>query len=309
MNNRRELLSGIFAALVSIIIIGGSFVVATTEVRPSVAMNITITPTSTGFPTQIILVTQRPGEPTYTPSPTITTPSSTPTSAAVACSPPPDWSEIILQPGDTLDSLSKTYNTSTKTLKESNCLVGNSLIAGTIFYVPGVPLPTDPPCGPPPGWVYYIVQEGDTLFRISRAYGVSVAQLQAANCLGSSSTIRVGQKLYVPNVTPKLPSSTPMMTATSTPMPSATPTTSKPSASPTPVPTKITTAAPTNSPTATDTSTPTPEPATSIPTNTATSTATSTFTPTPTSTFTSTFTPTSTSTATLTSTETFTPVP
>ena len=313
MNSRREVLTGIFGALISIIIIAGSFAVAMTEVRSPVAQNLTSTLTPTSIPTHIILVTQRPGEPTYTPSPTFTLPppSFTPTSAVASCQPPSGWSAITLQPGDTLESLARTYNTTPEALKQANCLVGNSLVPGTIFYVPGAPPPTEIPCGPPPGWVYYIVKEGDTLYSISRLYGVSVAQLQAANCMGSSTKIRVGQKLYVPNVTPNLPSPTPMPTQTSSPEPSAT-NTLLPSATSTPItpspnPTQIpptnpaptdtpaptNTPVPTDTPIVTDTSVPptltftsTPEPTTQVPTEIPTSTIPPTITPHPTDTFT-----------------------
>ncbi len=106
----------------------------------------THTPTLTSFPTHIILVTQRPGEPTYTPSPTLEVPISlTPTSATVTCLLPAGWSSIVVQPGDTLESLAQIYDVSSEMLKEANCLVGNSLVSGTIFYVPGTPPPTDIP--------------------------------------------------------------------------------------------------------------------------------------------------------------------
>ena len=97
MSIQREVLTGTLAALTSIIIIAGSFAVATTESRSATAQNEMFTPTLTSFPTHIILVTQRPGEPTYTPSPT-SLPSLTPTTDdLLACLPPAGWSEILLQ--------------------------------------------------------------------------------------------------------------------------------------------------------------------------------------------------------------------
>ena len=250
MSIQREVLTGALAALTSIIIIAGSFAVATTESRTTTAQIEMSTPTLTSFPTHIILVTQRPGEPTYTPSPS-PFPSLTPTTttADLACLPLAGWSEILLQPGDTLESLAQTYDTSPKTLKNANCLVGTSLIPGTIFFVPGAPPPTDIPCGPPSGWVYYIVKKGDTLYSIGRAYGVSVSQLQRANCLGSSTTIRIGQKLYVPNVTPIQPSSTPTIYKSPSPEPTLTHTQLPPSATPTLIPPSLTPMPPTNTPT------------------------------------------------------------
>ena len=45
---------------------------------------------------------------------------------------------------------------------------------------------------------YYTVERGDTLYRISREYGVTVAQLKDWNNL-SSNTISIGQQLVVSN--------------------------------------------------------------------------------------------------------------
>jgi murein DD-endopeptidase MepM/ murein hydrolase activator NlpD len=51
--------------------------------------------------------------------------------------------------------------------------------------------------------VYHTVQKGETLWRISRTYGVSVAEVTEANGL-SSYDIRVGQKLLIPGATRRL---------------------------------------------------------------------------------------------------------
>ena len=49
--------------------------------------------------------------------------------------------------------------------------------------------------------VTHIVQPGQTLFRISQAYGVTVAQLMEANRLTASAPLRVGQHLCIPGGT------------------------------------------------------------------------------------------------------------
>jgi spore germination protein len=51
----------------------------------------------------------------------------------------------------------------------------------------------------------YIVRPGDTLFRIALSYNISSPQLQRANCMGSSTTIYTGQRLWVPNVPTRTP--------------------------------------------------------------------------------------------------------
>jgi len=57
-------------------------------------------------------------------------------------------------------------------------------------------------CGPYRGWVRgYIVQPGDTLYRIALKHGVTVAQLQRANCL-TDTLIFAGERLWVPFMLP-----------------------------------------------------------------------------------------------------------
>jgi LysM repeat protein len=61
--------------------------------------------------------------------------------------------------------------------------------------------PTPTPCGPPAGWVIYIVQPGDTLFSLARNTGTTPDQLLLANCL-TGSTIIAGQGIFVPRLPP-----------------------------------------------------------------------------------------------------------
>ncbi len=66
---------------------------------------------------------------------------------------------------------------------------------------PQVTLPTvaiGTGCKPRSGWGYYIVQQGDTLFGIARQTGVSLTELQQANCIANPSAIYYGQVIFVP---------------------------------------------------------------------------------------------------------------
>lgn len=70
---------------------------------------------------------------------------------------------------------------------------------------PGAESPTSPPraSGPSgrreaPERGVHIVQAGETLWRISRAYGIPVDELARANGIAQSSTLSVGQRLVVP---------------------------------------------------------------------------------------------------------------
>lgn len=118
-------------------------------------------------------------------------------------------------------------------------------------------------CTPPAGWVIYVVRSGDTLYRLAQLYGVSVARLQQANCMGTSTILIAGTRLYVPNVPTR--TYTPVSTPAHTLVPTSTATESLPSLTPTLYPTNIPTFTlpPTHTPTAslpTDTPTGTPVP-------------------------------------------------
>lgn len=217
------------------------------------------------------------------PSPSPTVPLPTPTAPSViypTCIPPAGWLPYQVQPGDTLYSLAWRAGISVYALVEGNCLGGEALPIGRIIYLPPLffATPTSVPCGPPPGWVRYIVQPGDTLWNLSYRLGISIEAIRWANCL-YGYTLWVGQPLYLPAYPPPL-SPTPFPTFTPTPtfLPTFTPTpTPWPTFTATPVTTPTITATPTPVPSITPTPTETP-----IPTPTDTSTPTPTETPTPT---------------------------
>jgi LysM repeat protein len=131
---------------------------------------------------------------------------------------------VISYPGDTLEILALRYHTTPGVLMAANCLVSPNLLPGYGIYVPPVPTVTPIPCGAPFGWVQYIVQPGDNLYRVSQLFRVSIAQLQQANCLGYSTTIYLGQRLWVPNVATSTPPATPIIIefGTVTPVPTNT---------------------------------------------------------------------------------------
>lgn len=181
-----------------------------------------------------------------------------------ACPPPAGWIAVIVGASDTLESLALRYGTSSAVLAQANCLVTGTLTAGALLYVPSagmtatspvptlyvspIPTRTSIPCGAPYGWVRYTVQPGDTLYHIATSYGITTEQLQRANCLGSSTTIRIGQLLWVPNLPTRTPTFEPpyftptveptepftetVMPFTTTPEPTATDVPTEPPTSP-----------------------------------------------------------------------------
>ena len=235
----------------------------------------------TPTPQPIILATNTLSVPTATfPPPT-------------SCPPPAGWIAITVQPGDDLVTLAMRYQSTPENLLIANCLFSTDLPTGSILYVPPFPTQTSVPCGPPPGWVRYIVQPGNTIYSLSQAFGVSSAQLRFANCLSPNQyNLAVGQSIWVPNYATRTPRAT--ATATLTPVSIIFPTITR-TATVTPTATNIPTATATNVPTSTATQTPVPSSTptatvvaspTTLPTATATITAFPSATPPSTSTFT-----------------------
>jgi LysM repeat protein len=167
-------------------------------VIPRPARHLTPAPTALAVTITLTPELQSTARPSPSGISTLTPPSS--------CVSPSGWSPITIQAGDTLDDLAEKYNVPMEALIQANCLVTEELITGTILFVPGMP-PTESSnrCGSPSDWVLYTVQPGDNLYRLSLAFGVTLAELQFANCMGNSNLIRAGQRIFVPNVATRTP--------------------------------------------------------------------------------------------------------
>jgi LysM repeat protein len=212
MQNLRQLGGGVIIALVSVILVIGGISLALSENLPSQATPTAIPPTiSLNFPTATFTVSAALSEtPTLT---TTTTPFLTDTASPtntllvqVSCTPPSGWIRIYTTANDTMYSLAQRYKVTAENLGAANCLTSFDIPVGFALYVPPVPTVTVVPCGPPAGYVKrYVVQPGDNLYRIALSYGITYQQLQRANCMGSSTTIYVGQLLWVPNIPTRTP--------------------------------------------------------------------------------------------------------
>jgi LysM repeat protein len=278
MRSLRGIASGLLLACCSLLFILGSIALSLAEGRVRAVPPSPSAPPASASPFPVTIY------PPATQAIVSATPSSLPT---LACVPPPGWVPFFVSYGDTLQALAERFGVSEEMLYSMNCLSSDMLIPGSMIYVPQAPTFTPIPCGPPPGWVQYVVQPGETLFRLSQAFGVDYRLLQRANCLGSSTLIYAGQRLWVPNVPTRTPwvtdtpiiivIETPTLTATLTPSP--TPTLPAPTA--TPISTSTSSPAPSSTPSPTPSSTATPS-ATPTPTLTPSSTPTATETPTPT---------------------------
>jgi LysM repeat protein len=243
MQALRQLGGGVIIAIVSVILVLGGISLALAETLPPSSAPTQIPPT---LPQTIPSPTSTPGiqtptllseTPTTTATETMTASSTSALSLppVVVCTPPTGWIPITITINDTIYSLAQRYNTTPENLSAKNCLASLNLSAGTLLYVPPVPATAKViPCGPPAGWVKtHVVQAGDNLYRIALSYGITYQQLQAANCMGSSVLIYVGQKLWVPNVPtltpipgvtiiPNFPTNTPTVTASYTTVPPTT---------------------------------------------------------------------------------------
>jgi LysM repeat protein len=216
-----------------------------------------------------------PVEPTFTPTTEVIVipPTAPPTSPPITpiCTPPAGWVPYTVRPGDTLVSLAYRYRIGVSQLMQANCLMSQAIYPGQLLFMPSVVIPPTPrpPCGPPPNWVQYSVQPGDTLYSLAVRTHTTVYAIVQANCL-SGYNLYVGQQLWLPFLPPPPPTATftpPMPpTVTDTATVTATPGVGSPTPTPTGVPSETPT--PTATPPAPPTDTPTlpPPPPTDTPT-------------------------------------------
>ena len=122
----------------------------------------------------------------------------------------------VVQPGESLQSISQFYGVDPLTLANANGVsstnplyVGQALtVNGTPPQVVAVPPTADAPAQPPaavveqPRGVFHTVAPGDTLFKIATQYGSTVADLAAANNISDPTLIYAGQQLLIPGIEP-----------------------------------------------------------------------------------------------------------
>lgn len=96
----------------------------------------------------------------------------------------------IVKRGDTLYSISRQVGISVDELKRLNNLSSNVLTIGQTLVIPNSSSSM---------YRTYIVQRGDSLYKIARDYGVSVDDIKRLNNL-TSNTISIGQQLLIPSL-------------------------------------------------------------------------------------------------------------
>lgn len=127
----------------------------------------------------------------------------------------------VIQPGDSLFRIALQFGVTVDDIVQANNIVNpNLIIAGQELVIPDVDGPAAGQPVPPPaatvpagttppvtggtaveGGVTHVIQPGESLFRISLIYNVSMADIVAANELANASLIIAGQELFIPGAT------------------------------------------------------------------------------------------------------------
>lgn len=124
--------------------------------------------------------------------------------------PPPEITKHVVAEGETVSGIAAAYGLDVGSVLSANGLGPSSLIfpgeaivlplAGTATTAPA-PVP-EPVIQPGSTGDSHVVVAGDTLSGIAEAYGVTVAEIDAANALGGSTMIVPGQVLVIRRAVP-----------------------------------------------------------------------------------------------------------
>jgi LysM repeat protein len=222
MQQWREVGNALLVALISILLMAGALSISLVEFVPESTPTAANPVPPSPLPLTVTATLPSTATPLLLESPT---PSITPTTTITATSPsscpiPGGWGQTVVRIGDTLDDIAIRYRVDKNKLKNANCLISESLVAGTILYVPPVATNTPVICNQGAvAWVHtYTVQAGDTIYSIALNHSTSVGLLKSVNCR-ASDLIYAGEVLWVPNVPTRTPYPTPEPGKTVTPIP------------------------------------------------------------------------------------------
>jgi len=117
------------------------------------------------------------------------------------------WLRVEIRPGDTLGGLARRHGTALARIRRANGLGASPLIrAGDALLIPraGSDGTSNPVLAArsPTGAAAHVVQSGDSLWRLSRAYDVPLDTLIRVNRVSPKEPLRLGQKLVIPGATP-----------------------------------------------------------------------------------------------------------
>ncbi|MGX7014585.1 muramidase family protein [Vagococcus silagei] len=154
---------------------------------------------------QMLKVEAQTSQPKPDPTPEVTpTPETKPKpNPTTPTQPTTPTNEYVVRSGDTLYGIGSRYGLSVSRLKQLNGLTSDLILVGQRLKVTGSTGQTQPTTPTQPSTNnnnntknYYVVRSGDTLYGISRQYGLSVQQLKNLNQL-SGDLIFINQRLKV----------------------------------------------------------------------------------------------------------------
>jgi LysM repeat protein len=172
---------------------------ATAATLPTAVPSATPTATPTVIPTVTAQATATPVPPaTATPTATPTlvgysgaTATATATLLVVLPIDPLPNTRHVVQPGDTLYSIARRYETSVDALMRTNGLATDGIRIGQTLLITAFPVP-------PADYTVYIVARNDTLLSLAQRFGTTVDAIMRINNLPNTQ-INPGQQLLIPH--------------------------------------------------------------------------------------------------------------
>jgi membrane-bound lytic murein transglycosylase D len=114
------------------------------------------------------------------------------------------WERHLVKKGETLYSIAKHYRVTVADLKKINLLSKKERVSeGTYILLPIAPnsgkasikVTSSPILKEEKNTIYYRIRRGDTLWKISKKYNVSIASIKEWNDLDSARNIKAGDRL------------------------------------------------------------------------------------------------------------------
>jgi len=200
MNPLRTFLNGLASVAFTSLIVLGSLSLAFAEgAAPITATPVTGPTQANASPSHPVSTNSARQKPTAVHLPTVT--------PLPFCQPPAGWAAYTVPVQDTLPNLAAQIQTEPEKLRQANCLVSDVLLPGSLLYIPPslptpvqIPSPTFIPCGPPPGWVLYLVQPGDNFYQLSLATNSPIYEILRANCRLGNIHLQAGEQIWMPFV-------------------------------------------------------------------------------------------------------------
>ena len=105
----------------------------------------------------------------------------------------------IVKEKETLYGISKAYNVTQKVIASENPDVFAGLRTGMVLKIPAEPIVDESvPVRDTEDFIYHVVREGETLYFLSRKYGIDVLEIEKANPEVTVSDLQVNQVIKIP---------------------------------------------------------------------------------------------------------------